>query len=652
MRHTLTPEDLWKIPRVGEPAPAPDGSFVVVPVTTYNLEDNKGITRLYRIADGRVESLTAADRSSTAPAISPDGARMVFLRDVEEMPQLHVLDLRGGEAELLTDLPLGVAGPKWLPDGSGLVFLAPVFKGALDVAATRDLAAARRADPVKAHVTEDRMFRYWDRWLTDGKVPHVFRFELGSGEMIDLMPDSERWWDWETPGDSFDVSPDGREITFSADTSQPPHQQPRFAIFTVSIEGGDVTCLTPEGSGHERRPRYSPDGRSIVYGMQREIDFYADRVRLVHYDRGAEEHTVLTEDWDRSAAGWAFEETGALIFTAEDRGHVNLYRIALEPGVPELVATGGTYGAPRPAGSRVLAQYQELSQPTEIVEIGEEVIPITNFTDAVMKEIHLGDVEEVEFEGADGHPIQAFVVYPPEFDATTTWPLVHKIHGGPHGIFGDFFHFRWNAHAFAAPGYVVAMVNFHGSTSWGQDFAASIHGEWGDKPTRDILAATDQLIDRGFIDPGRMAITGGSYGGYLTAWLSTQTDRFACAVAHAAVTNLGGMYASDFTQGRPRAYGAEYWADRERVERWSPSAHAAGYTTPTLVIHGEKDYRVPVTQGLELYGVLKAKGVDARLVYYPDENHWILKPRNSIHWYGEVLGWLDRYLASPILASI
>ncbi|MDR9451715.1 MAG: S9 family peptidase, partial [Acidimicrobiia bacterium] len=266
-------------------------------------------------------------------------------------------------------------------------------------------------------------------------------------------------------------------------------------------------------------------------------------------------------------------------------------------------------------------------------------------------EIHLGDVEEVEFAGADGHPIQAFVVYPPEFDAATTWPLVHKIHGGPHGIFGDFFHFRWNAHAFAAPGYVVAMVNFHGSTSWGQDFAASIHGEWGDKPARDILAATDQLIDRGFIDPGRMAITGGSYGGYLTAWLSTQTDRFACAVAHAAVTNLGGMYASDFTQGRPRAYGAEYWADRERVERWSPSAHAAGYTTPTLVIHGEKDYRVPVTQGLELYGVLKAKGVDARLVYYPDENHWILKPRNSIHWYGEVLGWLDRYLSS-VPASI
>lgn len=650
MRHILTPQDLWKIPRVGEPAPASDGGFVVVPVTTYDFDDNQGTTRLFRIADGRAEPLTAADRSSTAPAISPDGTKMVFLRDVEEKPQLHMMELGGGEAELLTDLPLGVAGPKWLPDGTGLVFLAPVFKEALDVEATRDLAAARQEDPVQAHVTEDRVFRYWDRWLTDGKVPHVFLVDLSTREMTDLTPDSKRWWDWDAPGASFDVSPDGGEIAFSADLSEPPHDQPRFAIYTVSIEGGDVTCLTPDGSGHARNPRYSPDGTVIVYGMQREIDFYADRVRLVRYDRAAEEHTVLTEDWDRSATGWAFTANNALVFTAEDRGHVNLYRTGLEPGTPELVAAGGTYGSPHPAGNRVFAQYQELSQPTEVVEIGEEVIPITAFTESLMSEIHLGDVEEVEFVGADGRPVHGYIVYPPSFDATTTWPLVHKIHGGPHGIFGDFFHFRWNAHAFAAPGYVVAMVNFHGSTSWGQDFAASIHGEWGNKPTQDILAATDQLIERGFVDPDRVAITGGSYGGYLTAWLSTQTDRFACAIAHAAVTNLGGMYASDFTQGRPRAYGAEYFADRERVELWSPSAHAGSHSTPTLVIHGEKDYRVPVTQGLELYGVLKAKGVDARLVYYPDENHWILKPRNSIHWYGEVLDWLDRYLSTPVLA--
>lgn len=649
MRHPITPEDLWNIPRVGQPAPAPDGSFVVVPVTTYDLEENKGNTRLYRIQDGRSEPLTASNRSSTAPVIDPEGVRLAFLREVEQLPQLHVMQLNGGEAEPLTSMPLGVAGLKWLPDGTGLILIAPVFKEALDLEATRELADTRKKDPVKAHITEDRIYRYWDRWLTDGRVPHLFRLDLASGDLTDLTPDSTRWWNWETPGDHFDISPDGREIAFSADTSEPPHDNPRFAIFTVPVDGGASTCLTPHGSGHETRPRYRPDGTSIVYGMQREIDFYADRVRLVRFDRAALEHEVLTEDWDRSASGWEFTPQGSLILAAEDRGHVNLYRMNPTVGTPELVAQGGTYGTPVPAGDLVFAQYQELSRPTEIFEVGLEINPVTTFTDDVMRELQVGDVEEVEFVGADGDPIQGYLVYPPGFDPSTTWPLVHKIHGGPHGIFGDFFHFRWNAHAFAAPGYVVAMVNFHGSTSWGQAFTTSIHGEWGNKPTRDILAATDQLIERGFIDPDRMAITGGSYGGYMTAWLSSQTDRFACAIAHAAVTNLGGMYASDLTQGRPRAYGAEYFDDRERVELWSPSAHAGGFRTPTLVIHGEQDYRVPVTQGLEFYGVLKAKGVDARLVYYPDENHWILKPHNSIHWYGEVLTWLDRYL-KPVLA--
>jgi dipeptidyl aminopeptidase/acylaminoacyl peptidase len=644
MRHSLTPEDLWRIPRVGNPAPAPDGSFVIVPVTTYDLDDNKGVTRLYRVVDGRAEPLTASDRSSTDPVVSPDRTHLAFLRKVADVDQVHVLDLSGGEAECLTDLPLGAAGPRWLPDGTGLVFVGYVYKEALDVQAAGERAKELEENPVKARVTEDRVFRYWDQWLTDGTIPHLFRLDLASKELIDLTPGSQRWMSWDSPGDSFDISPDGREIAFSADTSEPPHDQPRFSIFTVPTKGGAATCLTPDGSGHERRPRYSPDGKLLVYGMQREIDFYADRVRLVAYDRAQEEHLVLTEGWDRSASAWEFDGDNALAFTAEEAGRVNLFHMTLDPGDPALIAIGGAYGPPRPAGDRLFAAYQELSQPAEIVEVGEEIVPITSFTEPVMSEIHLGDAEEFEFEGAEGRLVQGFLVYPPDFDPGQTWPLVHEIHGGPHGMFGDLFHFRWNAHAFAAPGYVVAMVNFHGSTSWGDEFARSIHGEWGKKPTEDILAATDYLLGKGFIDADRMAITGGSYGGYMTAWLSAQTDRFACAIAHAAVTNLGGMYASDFTQGRPRAYGAEYFEDRERVERWSPSAHAGGYSTPTLVIHGEKDYRVPVTQGLELYGVLKAKGVDARLVYYPDENHWILKPRNSIHWYGEVLGWLDRYL--------
>jgi dipeptidyl aminopeptidase/acylaminoacyl peptidase len=256
----------------------------------------------------------------------------------------------------------------------------------------------------------------------------------------------------------------------------------------------------------------------------------------------------------------------------------------------------------------------------------------------------LGKVDDLSFSGADGDPVQMFLVYPPLFDAAGRWPLVQLIHGGPHGIFGDAWHWRWNVHCFAAPGQIVALVNFHGSSSFGQAFTASIEGTWGDQPYRDIEAATDHLIGLGFIDEAHMAVAGGSYGGYLAAYITAQTDRYACAVAHAAVTNLAGMYASDLTEGRRRAFGAEIWEDRAKVERFSPSTHAAGYGTPTLIIHGERDYRVPLTQGLELYGVLTAKGISARLVYYPEENHWILSPQSSLHWYGEVLGWLNLYL--------
>jgi dipeptidyl aminopeptidase/acylaminoacyl peptidase len=210
------------------------------------------------------------------------------------------------------------------------------------------------------------------------------------------------------------------------------------------------------------------------------------------------------------------------------------------------------------------------------------------------------------------------------------------------------WHWRWNTQVFAAAGYVVAAVNFHGSSSWTNDFARRIQGSWGDEPSADVLAATDHLLARGFIDPERMAIAGGSYGGYLVAWLLGRTDRFKAAICHAGVTNLLGQYATDVTYGRRAAFGGEPWDDMEPIRRWSPTEHLAAALTPTLVIHGEQDYRVVVTQGLELYGILKAKGVEARLVYYPDEGHWILKPQNSLHWYGEFLGWLERHLGRPI----
>ena len=640
MTHTLTAEDLWALPRVGQPSTG--GGRIVAPVTSY--EGTTSSTTLYLLDGTTPRRLTDSDAKS--PSVSPDGSKVVFVRAAEtDSPgQLHLMWLDGGEAERLTDMPLGVMGPKWLPDDSGVLFLSHLYEDALTVEATRS------HEPPTVRTTERRMYRYWDRWLTDGKIPHLFHLDLTTREIRDLTPDATNPWMWNQEGDSYDVSPDGKEVAFSALTVDVPEEDRRTVVFVVPVEGGPMRCITPNGTGHERRPRYSPDGASIIYGMQRELDFYADNVRLVRYDRHSETHQVLTEEWDRSASDWEFADDGTLLFTAEHAARVNIYR--LSGGDPELVSAGGTFGTPAPVGSGLVTTYQDLNHPPEVVRVdGNTRVTLTSFTDVVLEELELGTVEEFHFDGANGDRIQGFMVYPPGFDPTKRWPLVHMIHGGPHGIFGDTFHFRWNAHTFAAPGYVVALVNFHGSTSWGQAFAESIQGEWGAMPTEDILRATDYLISLGFIDEDHMAITGGSYGGYLTTWLTTQTDRFACAIAHAAVTNLSGMYASDMTRGRPRAYGADYWVDPDRVDRWSPARHASGYSTPTLVIVGERDYRVPLTQGLELYGILKAKGVEARLVYYPDENHWILQRNNSIQWYEEVHQWLARYLQPPVEGS-
>ena len=653
-------EDLWKIHRIGTPAPAPNGSAIVVPVTTFDLEKNRGRARLGLIpAEGEPRPLTSEDANAGDPVYSPEGKRLLFPRSIgDERAQAWLLPLDGGEPERLTDMPLGVFDPRWLPDGSRIVFGAMLLQEAPTPEATRALLEKRGKDPVKAHVTEDRIYRYWDHWLTGGEVPHLFTLDLATRALTDLTPDGAGWFDFMDPAGQYDVAPDGSEIAFVANSSRPPHFLLRWALYTVPTSGaGAVRCLTPEGvpegyPADAHRPRYSMDGRSIVYGAQKDPFFYADRIRLVRYDRTQGTHQPIAEAWDRSPSAWSFVPDGTLILECEDRGRVSLFAMPADGGAPRRILEGGTVAGLRTGNGRITFTLQTISQPAEVVSClpdGSDFRRHSSFNAALLSEIAWGEVREMEFEGADGDPVQMYVVLPPGFDASKKWPLVHVIHGGPHGIAGDNFHFRWNLHAFASRGYVVASVNFHGSTSWGQDFAACIQGGHGDKPYTDVMKATDALIETGFVDAARMAATGGSYGGYLVCWIAGQTDRFRCLVNHAGVFDLLAEYGSDVTQGRHQSYGGEPWDRLEAIDRWSPARFARGFVTPMLVIHGERDFRVPHNQAMAVYNIYKAKGVDARLLFFPDENHWILKPRNSMVWNREVQDWLARYL-SPATA--
>ena len=649
----LTAEAMWSMPRVGAPVPSPDGTQLAVAVTTYDLEKNAGRGRIWLVParGGEPRAITSSEHSSAEPAFSPDGRRLAFTRKVNGgKAQLHVMPLDGGEAQKMTDLPLGVFDPTWLPDGSGIVFGTWLIQGHLTPEATKAEIERREKDPVKAHVTEERVFRFWDTWLTTGEVPHLFVLDLATGAIRDVMPESTAWFDWMDPSGQYDVSPDGKEIAYAGVIFEASRSLLRAVVHVVPVAGGTPTALTMDHPAEDLRPRYTPDGSAIVYGMQHDPFFYADRVRLMRYERASRAHTPLLDGWDLSPVHWEFAADGTLLIEAEENGRVSAFLLGRGDTAPKRLVEGGSIAGLTPvAGGRIAFTLQNLSLPPEVhvaSATGSAPERLTRFTEPALSGIALGEVREMQYEGAYGETVQMFVVLPPGYQPGKKYPLVQVVHGGPHGISADGFHFRWNGQAFAAPGYVAAMVNFQGSTSWGQDFAKRIQGAWGDRPFDDVMKATDVLIASGLVDETRMAAAGGSYGGYMASWIAGHTDRFKCIVNHAGVYDLMSQYASDVTQGRAHSMGGEPWDGIEVIDRWNPARYANGMNTPMLVIHGERDYRVPVTQGLECYGVLKAKGVPARLVYYPDENHWVLKPANSLLWYREVLGWMKRWLGA------
>lgn len=653
-RTPLNAESLWQMAQPATVSVSPDNRLATFSVTRYEIETNESHRNLYALdlVAGTTRQLTWQNDTDGQPVISPDGRYVAFVAQrANDQAQLFVMPLDGGEARQLTDLPVAVSAPKWFPDGGRIAFSATVTSGyGGDFETLSEIREAELKKPVTARVTENRTYRHWDRWLTDGNYPRLFSLDLDSGEVTDLMPGSKRFFAM-IGNPEYDISPDGAWLAVSANANEPPYEHLNYDIFLVPADGsGELVNITADNPANDLNPVFSPGGDYLIYGAMSRTDFYADTVVLTRYDLRSREKARLAEDLDRTPRAWQFDGDGRqLYFHAQDRAATSLFALDLPTGRAREVHRGGNHSNVQVAGDRLIFNSDGLSQPPEIFSVGtdgEDFHQLTEFNQGITDATAWGRVENVTYPGANGEDVQMYIVYPPDYDESRSWPLLNLIHGGPHSMFGDTFHFRWNSQVFAAPGYVVILPNFHGSSSFGQAFAESIHGAHADLPFRDTQKAVDWMLENRPIDPDRLAAAGGSYGGYLVSWIAGHTDRYQALINHAGVYNLMAQFGSDGTYHRVAAYSGAPWKNRDEMNRWNPAMYAENFVTPMLIIHGELDYRVPIGHSLEIYGVYKGKGLDARLVYYPDENHWILSPRNSIHWHGEFLGWLERWLGT------
>ena len=656
-KRPITFDDMIKMHRVAEPQISPDGKWVAYSVATPDMDANRNASNVWMVstAGGAPQQLTQSGHDSS-PVWSPDGKTIAFLSSRSGDSQVYLLSLEGGEAQKLTKLSTGADIVKWSPDGKTIAFTSSVYPDCKDDNCNSKRDAEKEKNKVKAHVAERLLYRHWTHW-NEGKRSHLFVVPAdGGGAPRDLTPGA----DFDVPPDErggpadINFSPDGKELCFAAVIDKIEAISTNGDLFTVPVAGGEIKRITTQ-PGFDGAPVYSPDGKYIAYRAQLTPEYESDRWRVMLYDRQTGKSQDLSEGFDRSADELAwYADSKTIYFNAENETQKPVYAMTARPGAEPKKILADTYNAAISLsrdGKTLAFERSSLTMPAEAfvaASDGSGARQLTHHNDAILATLEMNPPETFWFEGAEGTKVQAMLIRPPKFDAAKKYPLLVLLHGGPQTMWSNSWGYRWNPQVFSGAGYVTLMINRRGSTGYGQKFTNEITNDWGGKAYADVMNGVDFALKKyPFIDGSSMAAAGGSYGGYMADWIATHTGRFKAIISHAGVYDKVSMYATEELWFEEHDMQGTPWSNPESYRKWAPVTYAGElgkFKTPTLVISGERDYRVPYTQSLEFFSALQRQGVPSKLVVFPDEGHWVLKPQNSQFWYKTFLDWLALYL--------
>ncbi len=641
-------EDFFSMKRLGSFALSPDGRTIAYDVKVPDIEKNAFKTDIW-ILDLETEKslqLTQSEKSSSHPVWSPNGQAIYF----NHAGQIWKQAIKSGDAQQVTNFAPGAGNIAINAEGTKLLFAADVDPNCETIDCMEKSFQADQEKTVKAKIVNTLFFRHWNRWL-NGKRSHVFKADIDGKNIQDLTPG-----DYDSPpldlGSSQDYvfSPDGREVAFVRNMDEIVAASTNNDVFTISLQNGKIKKIS-SSKGSDSNPVYSPDGKYLAWRSMARAGFESDRNRLMVLDRETGEVVDLTEGFSLSVDEMKWDASNKTIyFKVAEKGNHGIYKVSLERREIISVLKGHFLsGFDLLGANKLLVKKETASMPAELFSYNlksKKMKQLTHLNDPLLAELDMPALEQFWFTGAKGDKIHGWLLKPPGFDPQKKYPTVQLIHGGPQGAWGDRFHFRWNYQMFTNAGYVVYAINFHGSKSYGQDFTDAVSKDWGGAPYQDLVMGTDYVLKEfPFIDANRLAAAGASYGGFMVNWINGHENPFKCFVSHDGVFDQVSMYgATEELWFAEWEMDGLYWDNPELYHKFSPSRLAKNFKTPTLIIHGELDYRVPYTQGLQMYTALKRQGVDAQLLFFPDEDHFVTKPHNARLWWETVHAWLAKYL--------